>query len=124
MTVKTIDYSGVALSSLCIVHCVLLPVAASTLPIAASIAENELFHKTLVLLAVVPAMLAFSRRSSSKFAPAFRSLGVMGIVTLLASAFVEAFHDMETSLTLVGAFSLASAHIWRIASIRPHPHQN
>ncbi|MEP4051557.1 MAG: MerC domain-containing protein [Litorimonas sp.] len=124
MTVKTIDYSGVALSSLCIVHCVLLPVAASMLPIAASIAENEFFHKALVLLAIGPAALAFFRRSSSKFAPAFRSLGVMGIVTLLASAFVEAFHDIEASLTLFGAFSLASAHIWRIGSTRHHPLQN
>ena len=124
MTAKIIDYTGVTLSSLCILHCVFLPIIASTLPIAGSIAENEMLHRALVLIAIVPATLAFSRISPSKFAIFIRAFGLFGLLTLLAGAFVEAFHDIETRLRIIGALSLASAHLCRTALHRTHPHQN
>lgn len=122
MTAKAIDYAGVSISALCIVHCVLLPVAAIALPIAGSLAEAEAFHKVLVLVAIVPAILAFSKIDPSKSAPFIRSLGVCGVLILLVGAFVEAFHDYETVLTVTGAVGLASAHILRSVSRRLHSH--
>ena len=124
MSAKSIDHVGVAISALCIVHCVLMPVLASALPVAGSIAENEVLHKVLVLIAIVPAVFAFGGVQQSKFAIAIRMLGMFGVLTLLTSAFIETLHDMETILTIMGALSLASAHIWRIAANRAHPHQN
>lgn len=124
MIAKSIDHAGVAISALCVVHCVLLPALANALPIAGSIAENEGLHKAFVLIAIVPAALAFTSVTQSKYATSIRMLGVFGILTLLASAFIGALHDMETILTIMGALSLASAHIWRIASNQAHPHQN
>lgn len=124
MTTKAIDYAGVAISSLCIIHCILLPLATSTLPIVGVISENEIVHKVLVLLAVIPAAFVFASVNESRFSRLIRLIGLAGIVTLFLSAFVERFHDYEAVLTLVGATCLASAHIFRLLDNRPYSHNN
>lgn len=124
MTTKAIDYAGIAISTLCIVHCILLPLATSTLPIVGMISENEIVHKVLVLLAVIPAAFVFASSIGSRFSLLIRLIGVTGIATLFLGAFVEWFHDYETVLTLVGATCLASAHIFRLLDNRPHSHNN
>lgn len=124
MTTSTFDRAGVALSALCILHCLLLPMAAGVLPMVGLWAENEMIHKVLVLLAIVPALFAFFGSISSRIAPLIRGLGLLGISLLIAGAFVESLHDFETVLTVLGAVTLASAHIWRLSRNRAHPHVN
>jgi len=124
MSLLTIDRAGIAISALCIIHCLLLPLAASVLPIIGLLAENENIHKALVLLAIVPAAMAFSSFIGSRMAMIICGLGVFGILTLIAGAFVESFHDFETIMTVIGAFSLASAHILRLFAIKSHHHKN
>lgn len=124
MTTKAIDHAGVALSSLCIIHCVLLPLVISTLPIVAILSENEIIHKALVFLAIIPAAFAFSGRITSKFSFLIRIVGMAGIALLFLGAFVERLHDFETLLTLTGATLLTSAHVLRLLRNRPHSHDN
>jgi len=124
MSTSTIDRAGVAISGLCVIHCLLLPLATSALPLVGLLAENEMIHKTLVLLAVIPAALAFSRPSGSRLSHIIRGGALFGILVLLAGAYVEAFHDIEASLTLIGALSLASAHLMRLKSQSSHQHKN
>lgn len=114
MTSKTFDRAGLAISSLCIMHCILLPLAASTLPILGAFSENELIHKVLVLVAIIPAFFAFMPVSNTKLSSLMRSVGLIGISTLFAGAFIESLHDFETILTLVGATCLTSAHALRL----------
>ena len=123
MSISTIDRTGVAISGLCVIHCLLLPVASSVLPMLGVLAENEIVHKALVALAIFPAVFAFSNPIRSKFAILIRSAALFGILALFAGAYVEAFHDFESILTVIGALSLASAHIWRSFAIRRDPIQ-
>lgn len=40
-------------------------------------------------------------------------LAAAGLSLMLASAFMEALHDVETLITVTGAMMVATAHIWR-----------
>ena len=48
-----LDLFAVGVSALCLIHCVLVPVLAAALPLAAYFAESELVHRVLVLLVVL-----------------------------------------------------------------------
>ena len=124
MSSSTFDRAGVALSALCIVHCVVLPLTTSLLPVMGLLTESEFIHKGLVGLAVIPALFAFTGSISSPYAAMIRSLGLLGILTLITGAFFEPLHDHETSLTIMGAVCLGGAHILRTALNRPHIHRN
>lgn len=108
------DISAITLSGLCLMHCLLLPVLISSLPLLSVLSEAEWVHKCLVLIAAPVSVMAFSKTHKIK-----RNLDVplvfafIGVATLLSAAFIEALHDMETALTVIGALMLASAHIWR-----------
>ncbi|MEP1230939.1 MAG: MerC domain-containing protein [Litorimonas sp.] len=122
MSLLTFDRAGVVLSTLCLAHCILLPLAASVLPIAGVLSENEMIHKALVLFAIIPAFFAFTAVTYSKFAPMIRGFGALGIIILLMGAFIEPLHDFETILTMIGAVSLANTHIFRIIVNKSHSH--
>ncbi len=124
MSVSTLDRTGVAISALCIVHCVLLPIATTTLPMLGLLAENKTIHISLVLLAIIPAIFAFSRSMRYRFSIFIRGMALFGISALFAGAYIEDFHDYEAILTTAGALSLASAHIWRSIAARSHLHEN
>jgi len=124
MSVSTLDRAGITISALCIVHCVLLPVATTALPMLGLLAENETIHKVLVLLAIIPAVFAFTRTLKYKLAFFIRGVALFGILALFAGAFIEAFHDFETMLTVIGGLSLAAAHIWRSLAVRSHLHES
>jgi len=115
MTTSTFDRAGVTLSALCVVHCILLPLTTSFLPLMGMLAENETIHKALVLLAIVPAAFAFTDFNGSKSPILIGGLGLIGVISLLTGAFVEAFHDYE---------ALACAHIMRMRATKRHPHEN
>ena len=106
-TVKTLDTAGVVISSLCVVHCLFMPFLGLLLPIFGSLSESEWIHKILVLIAL-PLFINLIFRSNKAYIvlPA-----LFGIIGLLTGAFVEALHDYETILTVIGASLLGFAHL-------------
>ncbi len=112
-----LDATAICLSGLCIIHCLALPVVASTLPLFASIADAEWVHKAFVLAAIPISMTALVLSTRSRVALSFIGLVSIGLGLLVAGAFVEALHDHETLLTVSGALVLSFAHIlrWRHA---------
>ena len=109
----TVDFTAVGLSSLCILHCLALPILSATLPVAGTIAEAEWLHKLFVLATIPFTGYALVRSSAKGVDVVFIIFAALGLGLLLCSAFVEQFHEYETPLTLVGATLLGSAHIWR-----------
>ena len=112
-TSKLLDISGVGLSCLCLLHCMALPLLVVSAPVLAVFSENEAVHKVLVLLALPVALLAIFTTPQTRSRPLIFGMLVVGISLLLAGAFVEALHDYETPLTVVGALFLSGGHIWR-----------
>jgi len=108
----SVDRAGLTLSALCIIHCVFLPLLATTLPLIGVLAEIEWVHKALVLLAVPVALSLIG----SKIGLITRGLAIIGISLLLGAAFLEVLHDLETGLTVLGACMLALAHLLRLSN--------
>lgn len=112
-----LDGAAVCLSGLCIIHCLALPIAASALPVFASISEAEWLHKAFVLLTVPISFAAILWSLRSDIIWLFGGLVTIGVGFLIAGAFVEAWHDYETLLTVIGAVTVSVAHLlrWRHA---------
>lgn len=124
MNSSMIDRTGVTISALCLIHCLVLPMAMTALPLIGVMAENENIHKILVLLAVVPAFIAFVPAQPSKIGNVIRSVGGLGVLCLLCGAFIEPLHNYEKQLTVIGALALAFAHVSRMLADRHHRHLN
>lgn len=112
-----VDMAGLGFSALCVIHCLALPLAASILPIAGVIAEMEAVHQALVGFAALAAGVGLVQ-GPARVRALFAMTAGAGVALLTVGAFVEAFHDFETPLTLTGAAILAGAHIlrWRAAT--------
>ncbi|MGB6230224.1 MAG: MerC domain-containing protein [Litorimonas sp.] len=117
----TADVAAIGLSSLCLVHCLLLPALAVTLPLAGLLSELEWLHRLFVLAAVPISAFAFLSPTARPALTLMRGLAVLGCASLVSGAFVEAWHDHETALTVAGAVLLIAAHALRIG-LRPHRH--
>ena len=110
---RVADASAIALSGLCLVHCLALPFIAVSLPIVGAFAEAEWIHKALVLAALPLTGFVIWQSLNKQFEPGFTLLAVAGLAQLFAAAFIEPLHDYEKSLTFLGATMLAAAHLWR-----------
>ena len=117
-----IDASAITLSGLCLIHCLALPFMAALLPLAGVVAEAEWVHKAFVLAALPLSGFAIVRGWNGGAGAVFILLAISGLALLIAGAFVEALHDHETRLTVIGALLLASAHVrrWLRHSRVPH----
>jgi len=116
-TETTLDTSGVVISSLCLIHCLLMPILGSFLPLIGVLSEIEWIHKALVFIAL-PICTSLLARSGKVY---IRLLALFGISFLLIGAFIERFHEFEVILTMVGACSLSLAHFQNLRR-RRHMH--
>ncbi|MDH5832395.1 MerC domain-containing protein [Luteimonas kalidii] len=116
----TLDASAIGLSGLCLVHCLLLPVAAALLPALAFVGEAEWLHLAFVAVALPLAGLALVRAHRRRpLPPALFGLAAAGLSGLGAGALGWPTHALETPLTVGGSLALASAHLWNWRR-RPH----
>lgn len=110
---KAIDAAGISVSSLCLIHCLALPVIAALLPLAGVWAQAEWLHKALVLTALPVSGYAVFVRGVHFRDPFFVFLVTFGLALLAAAAFLDALHDVETPMTAAGALIVAAGHLWR-----------
>ncbi len=109
------DVSAVGLSSLCLVHCLMLPVVVSVYPATIALTlSDEVFHVFMVLMAIPISVFAlfFGCRSHRSYSVGLT--GALGIGLLFMSAFLP--HELagetgERLLTVSGALSLSVSHI-------------
>ncbi|MDY6814167.1 MAG: MerC family mercury resistance protein [Pseudomonadota bacterium] len=113
-----LDLYAVGLSTMCLLHCLALPLLAVLLPFAAGMSENPYIHRALVLLAA-PATLwiAWTSLPVSSSLP-FLLTAFSGLGLLLIAAFVDAVATYEQPMTAAGALLLAFAHLRRWARHR------
>lgn len=105
------DRSAVALSLLCLIHCLLLPFVAVFLPLLGLFAEAEWVHRLFVLTALPISACVFLRpQPDHRARGSLRSLVLLGLLCLVLGAFFDVMHDYETVLTVIGALCVATAH--------------
>ena len=116
-----VDAGAITVSSLCLIHCLALPVLAGVLPLAGAWAEAEWVHKVFVLFAIPISGYAVFAKGARFRDPLFVFLATLGLTLLTAAAFVEALHDFEQPMTAAGALIVAAAHVWRWRRHREKP---
>ena len=110
------DRVGISLSGICVVHCLLLPVALAALPLCPLLETAHAWLHPVFAVLLLPTTLAAMahgyRRHGRKDVAAL--LGA-GLVLILGAGFLG--HDMpgaftETTLTVFGSVLLITGH-WR-----------
>ena len=115
------DVSALALSGLCLLHCLALPLLAALLPLLGTWSEAEWVHGLFVLIAAPLTSYALWRAHRHRPLPAaLWLLAGTGLALLLAGACGGLGARAETPLTVAGSLALASAHLWNAA--RRHAH--
>ena len=107
-----LDLCAIGLSTLCVLHCVALPVLAALMPVAAQAAESELVHRLLEIAAVPVSLRVIWKTLAAAGNRLFVGAALVGLGLLLLAAFVEALSPFEEPLTIAGGVLLALAHLW------------
>ncbi|MBS0331153.1 MAG: MerC domain-containing protein [Proteobacteria bacterium] len=108
---RLLDGSAMGLSTLCLAHCLALPLVASALPAAGAWAHAPWVHVALIALAAPLAAAALLRRVHGRWPPAaLVALGGAGVGLLAWGAFGPA--RSEVAVTVFGASTLVVAHLW------------
>ena len=107
-----LDLCAVGLSTLCVLHCVGLPVIAALMPLAAQAAESELVHRILVIAAVPVSLRVIWKTLPVAGNRLFVGAALLGLGLLLLAAFAEAVSPYEEAITIAGGSLLGLAHLW------------
>ena len=110
--VARLDLYAAGLSTLCVLHCVALPVLVALMPVVAQAADNELVHRLLVVAAVPVSLRVIWKTRPLSGNKLFVCAALVGLGLLLLAAFIEAVEAYEEPVTIVGGALLGSAHIW------------
>ncbi|ROO24438.1 hypothetical protein SAOR_14680 [Salinisphaera orenii MK-B5] len=124
-----LDKTAVALSGLCLVHCLALPLLIAVFPVLGfTVVEHETFHQ-LILIVVIPttaiALGVGCRRHRSRLVAV---LGILGVLALVVAAFVVhamGTEALERTVTVAGGLVLAAAHVRNFVLTRAlHDHRH
>ena len=107
-----LDAGALALSSLCLLHCLALPLLAAALPLFGAWAQAEWVHLLFVAIALPLTGYALWRADRRHRLPvmAWTAAG-LGLGLLLAGALELPSHAWETPLTVTGSLLLAATHV-------------
>lgn len=115
------DSFGMGASALCLVHCLALPLLAPFIPFLDSLADAEWVHVALFLMVAPTA--AFALLTGFRHHREIRiPLAGWSGVTLLALPLHEAFHTLDTPLSVAGGMLLIAAHLGNYRLMRKHKH--
>lgn len=108
------DKLAISLSTLCTIHCLMLPLIVSWLPTAAAlILEDEFFHLSMVILVIPLSLYALTLGCKQHQRHRVLVLGIAGLVLLISAVFLG--HDIlgefgEKILTVSGASLITLGH--------------
>lgn len=108
------DRAAVALSLLCIAHCVALPLVAIALPFLSAAAEAQWVHWVFASLAVMASGFV-ALTSLSARTPGFLVPAGIGASLVVGGLFAPAYGIEEALPTVIGGVALAYAHWRRLA---------
>ncbi|GAB3674102.1 MerC domain-containing protein [Salinisphaera aquimarina] len=110
-----LDKTAVALSGLCLVHCLLLPLFIAVFPILGfTVVSHETFHQLILLLVIPTTVIALGMGYRRHHSRVVATLGLAGVAALVVAAF--AVHELgtealERGVTVAGGLLLAAAHL-------------
>ncbi|MCL1526132.1 hypothetical protein A7D16_14090 [Xanthomonas nasturtii] len=111
-TASVLDTSAIALSSLCLLHCLALPLLSVALPLLAAWSRAEWVHVMFAAAAVPLSSYAlWSTHRRHALPPAVWALAGCGLAGLVLGASGVVGEHLETPITVTASLMLASAHL-------------
>ena len=124
---QRLDALGLAISAICLVHCLALPVIALLVP-ALSFGfgpeTDHSFHWLLLALAAPISTLALWRGAARSADRRWLKLGSVGLVIMLIGVLHVFGAESEVPLTMLGVVLLAIAHVKNFATAHAHGQRN
>ena len=121
------DQIAIALSAICLVHCLAVPVLVAVLPIAAvSFGDSQHFHGLMLWLVVPTSVVGFTLGFRLHRRAGLVATGAIGVLILWAAAVFG--HDawsesIEVAVSVVGSLVLGGAHWMNFRAVRQcHSH--
>ena len=117
-----LDKLGITCSTVCMVHCFLVPLLALFSPMLGHYFENEIVHIFLLLIIMPVALTSFTRQRKihGDFKPT--ALGVIGLtfLTIVIALDLSGYHlgVVEVILNSLGSLFLVSAHYINLRKIQ------
>ena len=104
------DRVGIGLSGVCAIHCLLVPVLVSLIPLWPAFGEFHEFTHLIFFLAIAPAViLSIKNRRNLKAISGYLYIGL--IIIALAWLFNDELGDFgEAGVTLIGSILLIRGH--------------
>lgn len=123
---RTLDRWGIALSFLCLIHCVATPLILLSLPIMARYyLAHPWFHLVLALVIIPVGGLAFVRGYRHHKRSGIVALGLTGLVIITVAPFLVhalKYNLNEPLLMILGSVALITAHLRNQKACRCHTH--
>ncbi len=114
-----VDRCGIMAAGICLLHCALFPLVVYTAPTLSALVPNgEWLHMPLVFLATGVGVVALSSGFAHHRRAIPVSLGLVGIMLLLASLAESAVGEFSEPLASSGAVFMAAAHYLNLRTLR------
>ena len=118
LPLSRLDRLGMLVSSLCLVHCLALPLMIAALPaLGNTLPSDAMIHSALILVALPVTGYALLRgyRTHRRTPPLL--IGAVGMLLVAAALFVGPRIYLEQALTILGGLLVTGAHLinWRSA---------
>lgn len=111
----TLDKSAITLSSLCLAHCLVLPVMTVIFPsLIASVVNQEIFHIVMVFCVLPISIFALTMGCKKHNKLSIAIYGGLGLAALIAALVFSESHLGEAGekiITTIGTLMIAFAHI-------------
>lgn len=120
ISLAVFDASAMALSGLCLAHCLLLPLLASLLPLLGRWSEAEWVHIVFAGIAVpLSGYTLWRAQRRQPLSTAVWAVAFVGLASLLLGALGWPEPTLETPLTVAGSLLVAATHL---RNLQRHPH--
>lgn len=120
-TASLLDSSAIALSGLCLLHCLALPLLAATLPLLGAWSRAEWVHVVFAMAAVPLSSYAlWSTHRRHALPTSVCLLALCGLTGLVLGASGLVGDALETPITVTGSLLLASTHLLNLRLRRRH----
>ncbi len=112
--IAALDMAGMTASTLCLIHCLAMPVIIALIPtFAAQLFESEWFHVVLAFAVLAFCLLAFIPGYSRHHDKRLIWIGVVGLSFVFFATFVARYwsEQAEIGLVTVGNLVLVAGHL-------------
>ena len=120
------DQIAIALSAVCLVHCLAVPVLVAVLPIAAvSFGSDAHFHSLMLWLVVPTSLVGFGFGYRIHRRPPIPAAGLLGVAVLATAALwghSSWAESVEVTVSVIGSLILGSAHWLNFREVRRAHH--